>query len=285
MDRKVKGVDKMKKFMTMLMVLAMLFSFAGCGDRKNSVADSGKDATTADDGLSQTTEGTGDTTTEQKKASDGSTMDMTGVVTADTIDGFDQMAAPQAGDTIATISVEGYGDIKVRFFDKIAPYGVKNFITHAKEGYYNGLTFHRIIKDFMIQGGDPQGTGMGGESIWGEPFYNEISEQACIIRGSLCYANSSMDPSNGSQFFITQKESVTEEEMAGYEQKGLSFTEEQRKSYLENGGCPWLQNGFTVFGQVYEGMDIVDTLSEAETDENDMPTTPVKIASVTVSQY
>lgn len=275
----------MKKLITMLMVLVMLFSFAGCGDRKNSVAGSGKDAMTADADLMQTTENPGDTTTEQKKASDGSTMDMTGVVTAERIEGFDQTAAPQAGDTIATISVEGYGDIKVRFFDKIAPYGVKNFITHAKEGYYDGLTFHRIIKDFMIQGGDPEGTGMGGESIWGEPFYNEISEQTCIIRGSLCYANSSMDPSNGSQFFITQKESVTEEEMDGYEKQGLSFTEEQRKVYLEKGGCPWLQNGFTVFGQVYEGMDIVDTLSKVETDENDMPKQPVKITSVTVSQY
>lgn len=278
----------MKKFVTMLMMFVMLVSFAGCGPKgDNSAARGQKDTTTGEVVDGQDTEDLGDAgaTTEKMKASDGSTMDMTGVVTADKVESFDQTAAPEAGDTIATISVEGYGDIKVRFFDEIAPYGVKNFITHAKEGYYNGVTFHRIIKDFMIQGGDPEGTGMGGESIWGEPFYNEISGQTSIIRGSLCYANSSMDPSNGSQFFITQRESVTEEEIQGYESQGLSFTEEQRKAYLEHGGCPWLQNGFTVFGQVFEGMDIVDTLSKVETDENDKPLEEVKIASVTVSEY
>ena len=190
-----------------------------------------------------------------------------------------------AQNPIVTFTMENGDVIKAELYPDIAPISVNNFISLIKKNFYDGLIFHRVIKGFMIQGGDPEGTGMGGESIWGEPFYNEISEQTCIIRGSLCYANSSMDPSNGSQFFITQKESVTEEEMAGYEKQGLSFTEEQRKVYLEKGGCPWLQNGFTVFGQVYEGMDIVDTLSKVETDENDMPKQPVKITSVTVSQY
>ena len=277
----------MKKFVTNLLMMVMLVSFAGCGLKESNSAAGQKDTTNKETADAQNTEDSSDvgTTEEKKQASDGSTMDMTGVTTADKIEDFDQTAEPQAGDTIATISVEGYGDIKVRFFDEIAPYGVKNFVTHAKEGYYDGLTFHRIISDFMIQGGDPEGTGMGGESIWGESFYNEISDQACIIRGSLCYANSGIDPSNGSQFFITQKESVTEEEMTGYENQGLSFTEEQKKAYLEHGGCPWLQNGYTVFGQVFEGMDIVDTLSKVETDEYDKPSEDVKVTSVTVSEY
>ena len=258
-----------KQLIAMGMVMAMCMA-GGCGKSDSA-----------------NTNGSADATTQQTASvtDSSSNLPMSGVTNAEYIDGFDQTAKPEKGETIATLSVKDYGDIVVRFFDEIAPYGVENFLTHAKAGYYDGLKFHRVINDFMIQGGDPQGNGTGGESIWGESFYNELSEQACVIRGSLCYANTGNDPSNGSQFFITQKETVTEEEMEGFESQGLKFTDEQKKSYLENGGCPWLQGGYTVFGQVIEGMDIVDKIAGTTTDDSDMPAEDVIISSVTVSEY
>ena len=89
---------------------------------------------------------------------------------------MNQLAAPVKNDTVAVIKTN-LGDIKVKFFPEHAPKAVENFITHAKNGYYNGIIFHRVIKDFMIQGGDPTGTGMGGESIWGRSFEDEFTPE------------------------------------------------------------------------------------------------------------
>lgn len=254
-----------KQLVAMGMVMALCMA-GGCGKKEDSSKTNTVKQTVA--------------TTQSE-----SSMPMTGVTNADKIEGFDQTAKPEKGETIATISVKDYGDIVVRFFDEIAPYGVENFITHAKEGYYDNLKFHRVINDFMIQGGDPQGNGMGGESIWGDSFYNELSDQATVIRGSLCYANTGNNPSNGSQFFITQKPEVTKEEMEGYESQGYTFTDEQKEAYYKNGGCPWLQGGYTVFGQVIDGMDVVDKIAEVGVDANDMPEEDVIISSVTISEY
>ena len=256
-----------KQLIAMGMVMAMCMA-GGCG-KSDSANNTSSEATTQQTAVSETS----------------SNLPMSGVTNAEAIEGFDQTAKPEKGETIATLSVKDYGDIVVRFFDEIAPYGVENFVTHAKEGYYDGLTFHRVIDDFMIQGGDPAGNGTGGESIWGESFYNELSDQACVIRGSLCYANTGNDPSNGSQFFITQKSEVTEEELEGFESQGMTFTDEQKENYLNNGGCPWLQGGYTVFGQVIEGMDIVDKIAAVETDESSLPKESVVISSVTISEY
>ena len=95
------------------------------------------------------------------------------------------------------------GDIEVMLFPEEAPKAVENFLTHAKEGYYNGISFHRVIKDFMIQGGDPNGDGTGGESIWGQSFEDEFSDDLHNFRGALCMANAGYH-TNGSQFFIVQ---------------------------------------------------------------------------------
>ena len=92
-----------------------------------------------------------------------------------------QFEMPKAGDTVAEIHVKDYGVIKVKFFPNQAPNAVKNFTTHAEEGYYDGVTFHRVIEDFMIQGGDPTGTGAGGESIWGKGFEEEITEDVSDV--------------------------------------------------------------------------------------------------------
>ena len=114
-----------------------------------------------------------------------------------------QQEMPAEGDTVAIMHTTK-GDIYIRFFPEAAPKAVENFTTHAKNGYYNGLTFHRVMKDFMIQGGDPKGDGTGGENIWKtEGFEDEFDKKLMNIRGSLAMANSGAN-TNGSQFFINQ---------------------------------------------------------------------------------
>ena len=105
---------------------------------------------------------------------------------------------------VAVIEVEGFGTIRAVLFEDEAPKTVENFITHAEEGYYDGLTFHRVIDEFMIQGGDPQGDGTGGESIWGKAFEDEFTDNLYNFRGALSMANSGKN-TNGSQFFIVQE--------------------------------------------------------------------------------
>ena len=102
---------------------------------------------------------------------------------------INQLENPIAGETVAVLDTTR-GTIKIRLFPSEAPKAVENFTTHAKNGYYDGLIFHRVIKDFMIQGGDPTGTGCGGESIWGSSFEDEFSSNLCNLKGSLSMANS-----------------------------------------------------------------------------------------------
>lgn len=139
---------------------------------------------------------------------------------------MNQLAAPVKNDTVAVIKTN-LGDVKVKFFPEHAPKAVENFITHAKNGYYNGIIFHRVIKDFMIQGGDPKGNGTGGESIWGEPFEDEFCEKLINIRGSLAMANSGVD-TNGSQFFINQASGNINREDYDYE-----LTKKNLESYYD----------------------------------------------------
>ena len=113
-----------------------------------------------------------------------------------------QLRKPQAGDITATMKTT-MGEIQILLFPDAAPKAVENFTTHAKNGYYDGLIFHRVIPDFMIQGGDPTGTGMGGESIWGKHFEDEFSPDYHNLRGALSMANAGPG-TNGSQFFIVQ---------------------------------------------------------------------------------
>ena len=189
----------------------------------------------------------------------------------------DQLAAPASGDTIVTMTVQGFGDIKMRLFPDKAPKAVENFTELAKQGYYDGVTFHRVMNDFMIQGGDPTGTGSGGESVWGGSFEDEFTDLV-PIRGALCMANSGAN-TNGSQFFIVQTAQTYE---AYLDQFGLN--DAQKKLFKENGGTPWLYQAHTVFGQVYEGMDVVDQIAAVETDSNDKPVTDVIIEHTAVAQ-
>ena len=206
-----------------------------------------------------------------------------------------QMAMPKDGETVAIIKVKNFGEIKVKFFDEIAPKAVENFTTHAKNGYYNGLVFHRVINEFMIQGGDPTGTGMGGESIWGTGFGTELSQELVPYKGSLCMAMSSAPNSIGSQFFITQAN--YSETMNEYMKLG-GFPEELLEQYKKYGGYLSLFMQYTVFGQVYEGIDVLDKIAAVETEsvplvingmnygnQDDRPVEDVIIEKVEVTTY
>lgn len=183
-------------------------------------------------------------------------------------------------ETLAIMHVKDYGDITFKFFPESAPKAVENFITHAAEGYYDGLKFHRVINDFMIQGGDPNGVGSGGESIWGDTFEDEFSDNLAPIRGSLCMANAGAN-TNGSQFFIVQASETYEKDFDAYF-ADYEISDKQKELLIKYGGTPWLSNQHTVFGQVVEGMDIVDTIAATQTDANDMPTADVIIESIEV---
>lgn len=191
-----------------------------------------------------------------------------------------QLRAPQSGDTLAVIKTN-MGDIKIKLFPEEAPKTVENFTTHAKNGYYNGVIFHRVIKDFMIQGGDPDGTGMGGESIWGRSFADEFDPSLHNLRGALSMANAGPN-TNGSQFFIVQANTVPANMLSQMKQMPESFPESTVEAYAELGGTPWLDFRHTVFGQVVEGMDVVDSIATVKVGPNDKPVEPVVIETIEI---
>lgn len=166
----------------------------------------------------------------------------------------DEVRTPPKNLPIATIEVEGFGTIEAELYPHIAPNTVNNFISLANSGFYNNLTFHRIIEGFMIQGGDPEGTGMGGPgySIKGEfgsnGFYNDLVHSA----GVLSMARSQNKDSAGSQFFIMAEDS------------------------------PHLDGEYAAFGKVISGMDVVKSIEKTETGSNDAPVEKVVIKSITV---
>jgi peptidyl-prolyl cis-trans isomerase B (cyclophilin B) len=174
--------------------------------------------------------------------------------------------------------VTSMGTVKIKLFPEQAPKAVENFIKHSEEGYYEGVTFHRVIDGFMIQGGDPDGTGMGGESIYGAPFEDEFSQQLFNIRGALSMANSGPN-TNGSQFFIVQNKELDASLPEKMKQAG--YPEEVLKMY-ETGGTPHLDGRHTVFGQVVEGMDVVDKIAAAPTGAQDKPEEDVVIEKINV---
>ncbi|MCL6572057.1 MAG: peptidylprolyl isomerase [Bacillus sp. (in: Bacteria)] len=171
------------------------------------------------------------------------------------------------------------GTIKIKLFPEIAPKAVENFVKHSEDGYYDGLIFHRVMKEFMIQGGDPNGNGTGGESIYGKPFEDEFSKNLYNLRGALSMANSGSN-TNGSQFFIVQKTSIDPSMKSEIENMG--YPEEIIEAYDKNGGTPWLDNAHTVFGQVIEGMDVVDKIADTPVGEEDNPEKDIIIKKITV---
>lgn len=173
------------------------------------------------------------------------------------------------------------GSIKIKLFPEQAPKTVENFLGHAASGYYEGVIFHRVIEDFMIQGGDPNGTGMGGESIWGGTFEDECVPELMNLRGALSMANAGPG-TNGSQFFIVQAKKVQVPMLKQMEVRG--WEKEVVEAYKKNGGTPWLDGKHTVFGQVVEGMDVVDAIGAVDKGFQDKPKEDIVIEKITVLQ-
>lgn len=172
------------------------------------------------------------------------------------------------------------GDMIFELNETAAPKAVENFTTHAKNGYYDGLIFHRVIKDFMVQGGDPTGTGMGGESIWGKSFEDEFAIDARNYYGALSMANSGPN-TNGSQFFIVQNSKIP------YAQKELErggWPKPIAEFYATNGGTPHLDRRHTVFGQIMDddSYKVLDEIANVETGAQDRPVEDVVIETIEV---
>jgi peptidylprolyl isomerase len=148
-----------------------------------------------------------------------------------------------AKDTIVVLKTN-QGDITLKLFPKVAPKAVENFVTHSKNGYYDGVIFHRVIKGFMIQGGDPDGTGMGGESIWKKDFDNEYAPNVVFDRPFLLAMANRGPNTNGSQFFIT------------------------------TASTPHLNGGYTIFGEVIKGQKVVRKIEGVSTARGDAPILP-----------
>lgn len=190
-----------------------------------------------------------------------------------------QLEKPAKGEKIAVMQTN-MGDIKIRLFPEVAPKAVENFISHAENGYYDGLIFHRVINDFMIQGGDPTGTGRGGESIYGHSFEDEFDLSARNYRGALSMANAGPN-TNGSQFFIVQAKSIDDGLISQMEElTDRGFPEEVTENYKKIGGTPWLDFKHTVFGQVFEGMDVVDNIAQVKVGPQDKPVNDVIIEKI-----
>lgn len=182
------------------------------------------------------------------------------------------------GDTLVTLCTN-MGNIKFVLYKDIAEKTCENFVTHCKNGYYDGVIFHRVMKNFMIQGGDPTGTGMGGESIWGEQFDNECSINAKHFKGALSMANSGPD-TNGSQFFIVQCSKCNSNMLKQMQQ--LHYPEEVIEAYKQKGGTPWLDGNHTVFGAVVNGIEVVDDIANTKVNPQDRPINDIVIEKTIV---
>ncbi|WP_225750550.1 bifunctional Cof-type HAD-IIB family hydrolase/peptidylprolyl isomerase [Streptococcus sp. Marseille-Q4154] len=192
---------------------------------------------------------------------------------------FPQVDIETVEGPIATIKTN-HGDMRVKLFPDHAPKTVANFIALSKDGYYDGVIFHRIIKDFMIQGGDPTGTGMGGESIYGESFEDEFSEELYNVRGALSMANAGPN-TNGSQFFIVQNQHLP------YSKKEIArggWPEPIAEIYAEQGGTPHLDRRHTVFGQLADeaSYEVLDAIAGVETGAMDKPVEDVVIETIEI---
>lgn len=267
----------MKKTIPLLVIMLSLVSLSGCSQLTKAIR--GEDYVNAKASASAAS--------ASKSASASSSKaypkELKKALSADT-SAFPQLSNDVTDNESEVLMHTSEGDITIKLFPKYAPLAVENFLTHAKEGYYNGVLFHRVISDFMIQSGDPKGDGTGGESIWknkdksidsGNGFKNEISPYLYNIRGAVAMANAGAD-TNGSQFFINQNTDDQSQKLSS-----SSYPEPFIGAYAK-GGNPSLDGNYTVFGQVIDGMDVVDKIAQTATDDNDKPTTDVTITSIDI---
>lgn len=257
----------MKKFLYFTLASSLLL--AACASKTETPASSSS---------SETTTSSSDSDTASKHAKD------LAYAINNPNANFPQLSTEIADNEAAVKLKTNLGDITLKLFPEEAPLAVENFLTHAKEGYYNGIIFHRVINGFMIQGGDPDGKGTGGQSIWagkddkidaGRGFKNEPSAFLYNIRGALAMANAGAD-TNGSQFFINQNPADASGQLSS------AKTPSKIIEAYKNGGNPSLDGGYTVFGQVTEGMDVVDKIASSQTDSSDKPTSDITIDSIEI---
>ena len=178
-----------------------------------------------------------------------------------------------------------YGDIKLKLYNE-TPKHRDNFIKLAKAAYFDETLFHRVINKFMIQGGDPNSKNADSTAILGNggPDYTIpaeiLSPKIFHKKGALCAARDGnpAKASSGSQFYIVHGKTFTEQELTAFSQKtGKKLTQEQLDVYKTIGGTPWLDGDYTVFGEVYEGLDVVDKIAAVKTGPNDRPVKDVKM--------
>lgn len=312
----------MKKTIALILALLTAASFTACGAKDDTSKSSSSDVSSS--------------ALESSEASSEVSEDAEPV----DVQAFqEEMEALYAGtgdyaDLPVAVLETSEGTIKIRLFPEQAPKAVENFMELAKKGYYDGLTFHRVISDFMIQGGDPNGDGTGGESVWNKPFEDEFSDLLHNFRGALSMANAGAD-TNGSQFFIVQNKTafsgeadasqylltmymnkevynatkkleeaqkagkseeeinqlidslnqeLNEKQAAGVPENYMDIMDPVMAWYEKEGGTPFLDNKHTVFGYVFEGMDVVDKIAAVETGENDKPVQDVLINTITIEE-
>ncbi|GAA0492685.1 peptidylprolyl isomerase [Alkalibacterium sp. s-m-22] len=186
---------------------------------------------------------------------------------------LDQVTGPKA------VVKTNMGDITIQLFPEEAPKTVENFVGLSKKGYYDGVIFHRVIPNFMIQGGDPTGSGMGGESFFGGNFEDEFSPSLFNLNGALSMANAGPN-TNSSQFFIVTMSDTPAQMVSQLE--GAGFPEEIIEAYKENGGTPWLDQKHTVFGHVIEGYEVAEAIQNVERNAMDKPNKDIIIETVTI---
>ena len=175
------------------------------------------------------------------------------------------------------------GNIKIRLYEN-TPRHSENFLKLVKAHHYDSLLFHRVIGDFMIQGGDPTGTGCGGESIWGTPFQDEFNLDARNYYGALSMANSGPN-TNGSQFFIVQAKEVPSTLIEQMEElKDNGYPQQVIDKYKEVGGTPWLDFHHTVFGEITDGTDVLEDIASTRTGMGDKPVYDVVIETIEIEE-
>ncbi|MDR0299613.1 MAG: peptidylprolyl isomerase [Streptococcaceae bacterium] len=198
---------------------------------------------------------------------------------------FPQLSTTVASDEAEIELVTSSGNIDIKLFPKIAPMAVENILTLAKQNYYNNNEFFRVINEFMIQTGDPSNTGTGSKIVSsvnnGNPFATEVSNRLYNIRGAVALANTGQANSSSSQFFIVQNNQDVTSQLTNFLYPDLI------KDAYKNGGAPNLDGGYTVFGQVIAGLDIVDNIASGAVTSNSQgekssPTSPVTIQNVKI---
>lgn len=289
----------MKKAFYIMMAMVCAFSLASCSSSSAETTESATEEVTTEDA------------TEAEEAVEEEVTP----VEKQEVNGLLQAELPEIGEEVLCMHTS-MGDIWLQFYPEEAPMAVESFKTLAASGYYDDIIFHRVMENFMIQGGDPTGTGTGGESAFGGAFPDEISPNLHFYRGALAMANSGPN-TNGSQFFICQNP-VASEQILGILDEVLAaqadteilqiadgslytvadiYTQDVLDYYKEVGGTIELEfimgllyqtnAAYTIFGQVFEGMDVVDAIAKVEVggDQGTQPLEDVVIESIEFVEY